>query len=77
MKNQIDHMFEGGFIFKNPDGSLSVSQTEEQRAFAAQSAAKQPRVPNQLNVMAAQSAVRNLNGQFAEALVEADDIGDY
>ena len=40
MKNQIDHMFEGGFIFKNPDGSLSVSQTEEQRAFAAQSAAK-------------------------------------
>ena len=31
MKAQIDSMFEQGYIFKQEDGSLGLSQSEEQR----------------------------------------------
>ena len=64
MKTQIDQMFEQGFIFKNPDGTLGLSESEEQRAYMADSASKQPRALDQLNLMAAGSAVRNLEGPF-------------
>ena len=40
MKSQIDSMFDQGFIFKNPDGTLGVSESEEQRAYMAESASK-------------------------------------
>ena len=44
MKQQIDLMFESGYIFRQPDGSLGLANNEEQRAFMAESAAKQPMV---------------------------------
>ena len=31
MKAQIDSMFEQGYIFKQEDGSLGLSQSEDQR----------------------------------------------
>jgi hypothetical protein len=31
MKQQVDQMFEQGYIYKNPDGSLGLAQSEEQR----------------------------------------------
>ena len=37
MKAQIDSMFEQGYIFKQEDGSLGLSQSEEQRQFIAES----------------------------------------
>jgi hypothetical protein len=77
MKGQIDQMFDTGFIYKNPDGSLGISQSEEERAFNAESAAKQPKVPNQLNLSAAQSAVRNLEGAFGQVVPGDDDEEQY
>ena len=52
-------------------------QSEEQRAFYAESAAKQPRAMDQLNIMAAQSAVRNLEGQFLEVAYSEADGGQF
>jgi hypothetical protein len=46
MKQQVDQMFEQGYIFKNPDGSLGLANSEEQRVLIAESAAKQPRAPD-------------------------------
>ena len=43
MKSQIDSMFEQGYIYKQDDGSLGLAENQEQRAFLAQSAAKQPK----------------------------------
>ena len=77
MKGQIDNLLDGGYILKNPDGTLGVSQSEEQRAFYAESAAKQPRAMDQLNIMAAQSAVRNLEGQFLEEAQSEADGGQF
>ena len=78
MKSHIDQMFEQGFIFKNPDGTLGLSESEEQRAFNAESASKQPRALDQLNLMAAGSAVRNLEGPFNQlADARGSDDVDY
>ena len=59
-------MFEQGYIFKNPDGSLGLANSEEQRVFLAESAAKQPRAQNELNLMFAAEG-RNLGAAFNEA----------
>jgi hypothetical protein len=40
MKQQVDQMFEQGYIYKNPDGSLGLAQSEEQRQQIADSAVK-------------------------------------
>ena len=40
MKQQVDQMFEQGYIFKNPDGSLSLANSEDQRVLIAESVAK-------------------------------------
>ena len=48
MKEQIDQMFEQGYIYKQPDGSLGLAETEEQRRFLAESVAKQPRAQGTL-----------------------------
>jgi hypothetical protein len=40
MKQQVDQMFEQGYIYKNPDGSLGLAQSEEQRQQIAESAVK-------------------------------------
>jgi hypothetical protein len=46
MKQQVDQMFEQGYIFKNPDGSLGLANSEEQRVQILESVAKQPRAPD-------------------------------
>jgi hypothetical protein len=40
MKQQVDQMFEQGYIFKNPDGSLGLANSEEQRVQILESVAK-------------------------------------
>jgi hypothetical protein len=40
MKQQVDQMFEQGYIYKNPDGSLGLAQSEEQRQQIIESAVK-------------------------------------
>ena len=54
MKAQIDSMFEQGYIFKNEDGSLGLTNSEEQRKFMAESASKMPKSEANLNFMEAQ-----------------------
>jgi hypothetical protein len=66
MKQQVDLMFEQGYIFHNPDGSLGLANSEEQRMQIIESAAKQPRAQNQPNMIAAQPEVRNLGAAFNE-----------
>jgi hypothetical protein len=77
MKQQVDQMFEQGYIFKNPDGSLALANSEEQRLLIAESAAKQPRAPDQLNLLFAQADGRNLGEAFNEAAVPGDLEVEY
>ena len=51
MKAQIDSMFEQGYIFKQEDGSLGLSASEEQRRFMAASASKARPSRDNLNFM--------------------------
>jgi hypothetical protein len=70
MKQQVDQMFEQGYIFKNPDGSLGLANSEEQRVLIAESASKQPKVPDQLNLLVVQADCRNLVSAFDEVAEE-------
>ena len=80
MKVQIDAMFEQGYIFKNADGSLGLSQSEEQRVFQAESASKVPKSEDNLNFMGPQPQPQgeNLEEQFKNAAGSGNrDEGDY
>ena len=61
MKAQIDSMFEQGYIFKNEDGSLGLTNSEEQRKFMAESASKMPKSEANLNFMEAQPQPGGVN----------------
>ena len=69
MKAQIDSMFEQGYIYKQEDGSLGLSQSEEQRQFMAASASKARPSRSNLNFMNAepQPGGVNLEDQFEDA----------
>jgi hypothetical protein len=73
MKQQVDQMFEQGYIFKNPDGSLGLANSEEQRVQILQSVAKQPRDPDQINL----AGGRNLGAAFNEAAGPGEIDADY
>ena len=77
MKQQVDQMFEQGYIFKNADGSLGLANSEEQRVFLAESAAKQPKAPDQLNMLAPPFEARNLGASFNEAAEPRDSDVEY
>jgi hypothetical protein len=77
MKQQVDQMFEQGYIFKNPDGSLGLANSEEQRVFLAESAAKQPKAPDQLNMLAPPFDARNLGSAFDEVAGPGDSEHEY
>ena len=78
MKAQIDSMFEQGYIFKQEDGSLGLSQSEDQRKFMADSASKARPSQENLNFMNGQPQPGgvNLDDQFQDAAGngEGDDI---
>jgi hypothetical protein len=77
MKLQVDRMFEQGYIFKNQDGSLGLADSEEQRVLNAESAAKQPRAPDQLNMLIDQPEGRNLGDAFNDVASSQESKGHY
>jgi hypothetical protein len=77
MKQQVDQMFEQGYIFKNPDGSLGLANSEEQRVQILQSVAKQPRDQDQINLMGDPAGGRNLGAAFNEAAGPGEIDADY
>jgi hypothetical protein len=77
MKQQVDQMFEQGYIFKNPDGSLGLANSEEQRVQILESVAKQPRAPDQINLMGDPAGGRNLGDAFNEAAGPGESEADY
>jgi hypothetical protein len=77
MKQQVDQMFEQGYIFKNPDGSLGLANSEEQRVQILQSVAKQPRDQDQINLMGDPAGGRNLGAAFNEAADPGEIDADY
>jgi hypothetical protein len=77
MKQQVDQMFEQGYIFKNPDGSLGLANSEEQRVQILESVAKQPRDQDQINLMGDPAGGRNLGAAFNEAADPGEIDADY
>ena len=80
MKAQIDSMFEQGYIFKQEDGSLGLSQSEDQRKFMAESNSKVRPQGDNLNFMNGQPQPGggvNLDDQFQDAAGNGDKDEDY
>ena len=80
MKAQIDSMFEQGYIFKQEDGSLGLSQSEDQRKFMAESNSKVRPQGDNLNFMNGQPQPRggvNLDDQFQDAAGNGDKDEEY
>ena len=75
MKAQIDSMFEQGYIFKQEDGSLGLSQSEDQRKFMAESNSKVRSRRDNLNFMDGQPQPGgvNLDDQFQDAAGNGDE----
>jgi hypothetical protein len=70
MKQQVDQMFEQGYICKNADGSLGLAQNEEQRQQNLESASKV--IPANSSALQSPAVIRNLDNAFNEAIDEAD-----
>ena len=62
MKQQVDQMFEQGYIFKNADGSLGLAESEEQRQQIAESAQKV--IPANSFILQSPAVNRNLGSAF-------------
>ena len=80
MKAQIDSMFEQGYIFKQEDGSLGLSQSEDQRKFMAESNSKVRPQGDNLNFMNGQPQPGggvNLDDQFQDAAGNGDKDEEY
>jgi hypothetical protein len=65
MKQQVDQMFDQGYIYKNPDGSLGLAQNEEQRQQIAESASKV--IPASALIPQSPAVIRNLDDAFVQA----------
>ena len=80
MKAQIDSMFEQGYIFKQEDGSLGLSQSEDQRKFMAESNSKVRPQRDNLNFMNGQPQPGggvNLDDQFQDAAGNGNKDEEY
>ena len=65
MKQQVDQIFEQGYIYKQADGSLGLASNEEERAAIAESASKV--VPANSFILQSPAVKKNLDSAFDEA----------
>jgi hypothetical protein len=70
MKQQVDQMFDQGYLQKNPNGSITLASNEEERQQFLASNSKA--IPANRSSLQAPSIIKNLDHEFDEANDEPD-----